>query len=264
MNKLVKGFLILISVFTLSIRCEKEEYPLDSNENNKIIEHTLVIMCNSDSIAKYVYADSKILSKKIFADSNIEETEYKYNLLMEMTGLSTFNVSKNTITNMDFNYNEQGLISSIACVRIFPGGDSLSETQILEYDSQDRLIKINAFLPETFEYSDLNITKHVKVNTDIVIWMDYSYTYDSKANPLNKIGLPLISVASISKYNINSVIAEWIEYPDCEMTPDTNIVPIHHTDSIYTSCFEYNKLDLPITEYRNFGDKIDTIRYIYE
>lgn len=229
-----------------------------------VTKHSIIILNKSDTLLRVYYSDSMILSFKSMENNIIEETDFEYNSKNVLTGLTTKNLKYNYTTYKDFSYDSLKRISSINVLRVFENGDSIKERQLIDYNSTSKLIKINSFLPETFEYIGNNVTKNGKVNEEVAIWTDYVYSYDNMVNPVYNIGLPLINVKQISQNNIKSKLAAWIEFTDCILPNDVNFLPMNHIDTIYTSTFEYNEIKKPTIEYRKYKRGIDTLNYIYE
>jgi hypothetical protein len=253
---------ILILIMYLVLGCEKE--PSNNQDINTLTKYTFLIINKSDTVSKLIYSDSLIFLYKTMENNMFEETYYHYDSIGLLIGLTTNNVKNNLKTFKDFYYDSVKRISTIKVCQILQNGDSLKEVQTLDYNENGKLININAFLPETFEYENSNVIKNGNVNVDKAIWTDYSLSYDNYNNPFYNIGLPMISVKELSQNNIITKIAKWIEYPDCMVPGDVNCKPINHNDTIYTSTFEYNNDNKPKFEYRKSKSGIDTLRFIYK
>jgi hypothetical protein len=254
--KLLK--LLGFSLILLLLNCQKKDF-IDNSNNSR---NSLVILKNYDTIAYYIYYDSMVIYSKTFYDQTMI-TDYIYNSSDSLIRMVINDLSTQSITYKDINYNSSGLINTIDVSRVNQSGDSLTEKQVFDYDPNGNLVKINAYLPETFKYKLDNVIENGKVNVKLLVWTDYIYTYDSKYNPLLDIGLPKISAINISNNNITSVIAHWTSYSDCLMPPDTEIVTFDHIDTIYNSEFDYNSDNLPFIEYRHYSDRTDTLEYLY-
>jgi|GEM_PF-3941648 len=254
----MKKLTLILLIFSLIFQnCHKDN---ETEQTDKL--YLLKITKNSKQYLEYKYSDSQIIYFKNFSDSIYKKWEFEYNSLNELTKINEYNKNDQQISRFEYVYNTDSLISSIFIYKINNGQESLIEEQKLNYDNENKLIKIDAYLPETFEYDGLDIIKHGKVS-DQGIWKDFEYSYDNKNNVLSKIGMPAISPNYISKHNIDSVIANWTEYID-NMGIDSIESTKKHKDLIYSSIFEYNENGYPKIEYRNYSNYVDTIEYIYE
>ena len=245
------GILILQS-------CEKDE---DNNNVFKKKEYFLKITQNSEVYYEYKYTDSKMIYFKDLSGAEYRKWRFEYNASDELINVHIHNEAGEKVKRFKFEYNSEKHISSMTVYKYDNGNDSLFDERAFIYDEKFRLIEIDAFLPETFEYEGLDIIKHGKVNDGI--WTDYQYFYDNKNNVLAEIGMPEINPVYISEHNIDSVVAYWTEHVD-NMGIDSIESRIKHEDVIYSSNFEYNKNNNPKVEYRHYSNYKDILEYNYD
>lgn len=254
---------ILFIWFVVLIGCVKEptdEIPVGDINNDPLTEHSVIIINKLDTLLRLVYNDSMIISHQTMENNIIEETEFHYDSIGLLTGLTIYNLTNNHITYKNFSYDSLNRICSINVTRNwYP----IEEIRTLIYNEAGKLIQIKAFFPETFEYFGNNVLKNGRVDINKGVWTEYIYSYDNMVNPIYNIGLPLIAAKQLSGNNRKSKIAYWDHLPDC-MLPDDPCDPIRHIDTIYTSLFVYNNDNKPIIEYRKHKSGVDTLMYLYE
>jgi len=248
--------IIIFPVIAILLSCEIKKVDPDREE-----PQILRITKNSKLYAEYKYSNSQMIYFKDYSGTEFEESLFEYNSLNILNNVTILDKNGDMITRNEFAYIHDSLISSVTVYKIKDDIESIIEIKYFEYDSLKRLTKIDAYFPETFEYFENDIVKHGEVNISTQTWTEYTYTYDEEINVLANIGMPLIAVEHISKHNINSVTSHWIELSFENLG---EIIEIYHDDLIYTSIFEYNENGYPKIEYRNYSNKIDTIRYMYE
>lgn len=241
------------------LSCKKDnenEAPDSQIDSVRIDVNVLTITDQNGSFTEYKYTESEIISCEI--DSRLYK--FEYDSLDQLKERLWFD--DDVLTRRDeYVYGTSNEIISINVYLIRDSAEQLYEEQTCIY-SGDKLVKIDASQPITFEYENANVLKYGCVGEQGEwdgngMWLETEYEYNDKKNILSHINMPPLETEYISE---NLIESKTVTRKQISGT-DSSIMYSFH---IYESTFEFDSNGNPVVEYRrNIGLSTDTIRYSY-